>query len=359
MIFGLCLLAGAACEELPSYEGEGGILDSPLSLAVHWPYAYVANANFDLSGDKRGFISIVDLETALVRRDKAILGHVKTKPFLSKIILNADGTRAYVAERRNNSIRLYDLTDPVHPAEIDANPDKEGVQGIGVGRQPYGLALSLDEKMLYTACMSSGHVSIVDLETMQLTKNILLSSGINELKFDPAGKFLYVTNRKFNTVTLLDGASGNIVTSFGIPTQSSLAGYDFRGLDFTPDGHYLFVAVKTPSRLLMVDTEKLPMYPTQAVLRELPMDTGPMGVAVTPDGREAWVTNYESESILAVDARTGTLLKSLPSRRGPSDIQIFARPEEPNYYYALAANFKTHTLTLIDTMTKEVIWSIP
>jgi DNA-binding beta-propeller fold protein YncE len=359
LLAAVAALALAACAEQPGFEGQGGILDSPVGLAIHWPYAYVTNANFDLSGDKKGFLAVVDLEKALVRRDQAIITRVKTVPFLSKIVLTADGSTAYVGDRKSDEIRVFDLSDPTLPEEIDFNPDREGVQGIGVARQPYGLALSADEKLLFAACIGSGHVSVVDLTTDKLAKNIRLTHGVNEIKFDPAGRYLYVTNLKFNLITLLDGQTGNYVVEFGLPTATSLTGYDYRGLDFSPDGGLLYVASRTPSSVLMIDANQLPLYPDQAVLRVLPMDHGPMAIAVRPDGREVWTASYDSSTLLAVDAATGAPLRSLPSGKGASEIQIFARPERPDYYYALAVNFLSHSLTLVDAMTKEVIWAIP
>lgn len=355
----LLLLVALGCEEEADYEGEGGVLDSPTGVAVHWPYAYVTNANFDLSHDKEGWISVIDLRIALVRRDQAIVGKVVTKPFLGKIVLTADGSTAYVSDRRNDSIRVIDLSDPIRPVEVDNDSGKSGVQGIGVARQPYGLALSPDETKLYVACMNSGHVSIVDLVNRRLSKNVLLSGGVNEVRFDPTGRYVYVTNRKLNTITMLDGSSGNYVTSFGAQNVQSYTGYDLRGLDFTPDGQTLFVAAKQPSSLLMIDTGKLPLYPEKAVWRALPLNAGPMGVAVTPDGLEVWVTNYDGNTLHVFDAETGDMLLSLKTGNGPTDIQIFENPDIPGYYYALVTNFLNHNLTLYDVTTKEAVWGIP
>lgn len=357
----LCLLLAAlpGCEERPEFEGTGGVLDNPLGIAVLWPYAYVTNANFDLSNDKKGWLTVVDLRTALVRRDKALVHREETKPFLGKIIINSEGTLAYVADRRSNEVRIFSLENPAQPRQIDLDPENEGVQGIAVARQPYGMVISPDGAKMFVTCIGSGAVSIIDLESRKLAKNIPLSNGVTEIALDPAGQYVYVTNQDVNAITLLDANSGNFVTAFSAGGGRNLFGFDFRGLAFTPDGKYLYVAQRIPSGLLMVDTSRLPLYPDRAILRVLPTDISPMNVAVTPDGAEVWVTNYDSYTVQAFDATTGNMVASLETGQGPVDIQFFSRPENPDVYYGLVANFNSHNLTLFNATTKEVIWAIP
>ncbi len=355
----LTALALAACAT-PTHKATGGVFSSPIGLAIHWPYAYITNANFDVSGNKHGFLSVVDLRIALTRADLAAVYRIKTDAFLGKIVLSADGKTAYVTDRRINQVLLFDLTDPIRPALVDVYNGSSGTQGIPVADQPYGLTLSPDESMLYVACELSGHVSIVDLASRQMVKNTTLANGVNEVKFDPAGRFVYASNLRINSISLLDATNGNFLTSFGVSTAVvAVTGYDYRGMDFTPDGSVLYVASNRPNGLLVIDTSQLPLYPDHAVARVIPMDAAPMGVAVRPDGKEVWVTNYEGASVIAVDAQSGVSLWAGTTGHGPADIRFFEQPDLPGHYYALTVNFASHDLTLFDATTKEQIWGIP
>ncbi len=364
-IFGgllICLLGAVAlagCAKLEGYEGDGGVFDNPIGIAVRWPYAYVTNGNYDLSDEKQGKLNVVDLRIALTRRDKSVIYQLDTQPYLARIVLSPDGLTAYATTRRTNEVLYFDLTDPARPEPIDLDPDKSGTQGVEVSRQPFGLALAPDGGSLWVACMSQGNVTIVDLATNRIAQTIQIASGVSELAFDPAGRYAYVTNRLDQTVTMLDAQTGEFVASFEPGRTNSLTGYDNRGLAFTPDGRYLFIAARSPGDLLMLDTDKLPFYPQYALLRTLPTDSGPTAVDITPDGREAWVVNYDSNTIFAFDAQTGALLRGMYVGEGPYDIEIFEDGDNPGQYYALTTNFNAHNVSLVDVQTRELVWVLP
>ena len=355
----LVLALVPACEEDPGYKGEGGIFDNPVSLTARWPYVYVTNENYDLSDDKEGKISIVDMRIALQQRNECIVNTVDTPPYMGEIVLTADGSLAYASNRRHNTVLVFDLTDPIRPEQIDMDSEDDGDQGIEVSSQPFGISLSPDESRLFVACTGSGNVSIVDLERNQLSKTIPLSFGVNDVKVDPAVEYVYATNRTQLSVVMLDAETGAFVTSFDPGYTLSLLGYDNRGMDFTPDGKKLFVAARNPGALLMVDTEKLPLYPEDAVLKLLPMDLSPTAVRVTPDGQEVWATNFDGNSVFVFEVETGNFLKFLRVGDGPYDLEIVENPNDPGHYYVLTANFRSHNVTLIDGRSKEVIWAIP
>jgi len=51
------------------------------------------------------------------------------------------------------------------------------VASLEAGQRPWGIALSPDGKMLYTANGPSNDVSIIDLATNQVTKKIAVGRG--------------------------------------------------------------------------------------------------------------------------------------------------------------------------------------
>jgi YVTN family beta-propeller protein len=350
----------SGCAEQDEFSGEGGVLDSPVSLAVFGDYAYVANSNFDLSDDGDGWLSVIHIPTAIRNRKQCIVSRVNTEPFLGQILINREGTIAYVAGRKQNRVLLFDLSDPERPEQIDTDPSEDGVQGIQVGVEPVGLALARDEQILLVANVGSGDLSIVDLSKSRLIRNLRLGWGITRVAVDPEGRYAYVTNKGINSISVIEIETARFVAGFSVGDPNTGLDQDTRGVAFSKDGKYAYIAVRRPPSLAVIETEKLPYYPERAVQQYIPMDNQPSAVAVTPDGKEIWVANYASSSVFVIDARSHTVSDVVQVGTGPYDIAFSTEnPDDPGHYYTFIANFLSHNVSLLDSRTKDYIWAIP
>lgn len=348
------------CEEPPAFEGEGGILDSPMSIVVRGNYAYVINANFDQSQNGDGWIAVIDIAQSLVNRKDCIIYRMFMDPFISDMVINKAGTLAYIANRKKQLVSLVDLTDPTKPELLDLDPIEDGHQGIQTGIEPVGLALSLDESLLFVACVGSGDLSIIDTEKQTLIKNIDLGWGINTIVPDPTGKYIWVSNKGVNAVYIVEIATGNFLASFAVGDPHTDTDQDLRGMTFSADGKFAYVAASDPPSLMVIDVDKLPYYPNQAVLKYIPMDSSPAGVTLSPDGKEIWVANFSANSIYVVDAQTNDIIDFVWVGLGPYKIAFSEEdPRDPGHYWVYTANFASHNLSLLDSQTKDYIWAIP
>jgi YVTN family beta-propeller protein len=82
---------------------------------------------------------------------------------------------------------------------------------------------------------------------------------------------------------------------------------------------------------------------------------GDLGVAVTPDGTEVYVTSFESGSVAVIATATNTFLGSIEVGLGPFAVGIIPAPvPPPPGLYAYVANSGTHTVSVINTATNKV-----
>ena len=143
-----------------------------------------------------------------------------------RILLNADGTTLYVANRGGNLPQAGDKSlapsagTPVKTSEKDGvaegtisivETESGKVQNVEVGKQPSGMALSKDGKSLYITNADSDSVSILDTTIRRLTQTVSLSPPddpkFGQMPSDCAvsedGKILYVTCGGANAVAVV------------------------------------------------------------------------------------------------------------------------------------------------------------
>lgn len=163
--------------------GEVKGLESPHGLAVN-PRAgklYVAN-----TGAKN--VAIVST------RDWKIESSIPLPAAPYDVTLSSDGSRLYLANRRELSISAVDL------AQIDR------VQTVNVAGSPAQLAFDPARRVLYATLQDRAAVVVLDPNLKELARYKLLASQPTGLILDTAAHRLYVSVR--NAVLALDAATG-------------------------------------------------------------------------------------------------------------------------------------------------------
>jgi YVTN family beta-propeller protein len=126
----------------------------------------------------------------------------------------------YVTNEKGNSITVLDSETWQVTATID------------VGQRPRGILVSADGRERHL-CVSDGDVARV-FETANLKQTHTLPSGPDPelMVFHPSGNPIYIANEDANLVTVVDGETGEVI-------KSLLVGQRVWQLAFTPDKKYL------------------------------------------------------------------------------------------------------------------------
>ena len=124
---------------------------------------------------------------------------------------------------------------------------------IAVGKGPEGIALSPDERELWTAHSRDGGVSIIDVSREKVIQTIPnLTKRSNRLQFTPDGKRVLISDVNGGEVVVLDAASRKEIKR--IPT-----GGQPEGLLITPDGARAFVGLGNGNAVGVIDLVSLSM----------------------------------------------------------------------------------------------------
>jgi YVTN family beta-propeller protein len=162
-----------------------------------------------------------------------------------------------------------------------------------------------------------------------------------------AASFAYVTNLDSDTVTVIDTATNTVVATIPVgPRPAEVA--------ITPNGAFAYVT-KSGFTLCGLDptlcnTVLVIATATNTVVAKVPVGNNPLGVAITPDGAFAYVTNFSSNTVSVIATATNTVVATVPVGRLPSSVAI-----TPDGTLVYVVNADSNTVSVIATATNTVV----
>ncbi len=251
-----------------------------------------------------------------------------------------------------------------------------------VGDLPTGGALTRDGRFYWA--VDSGHgqndVRVVDVTTGAVVQVLPLPGAYGGIAFSPDGATAYVSGEPRGRSTpsgptvanagdavhvfAVDAISGRGTESPPIQlpptsggtaqTQGGPLGWP-EGLNVTPDGRRLLVALNQADALAIVDLAD-PAHPTRLVH----VGRFPYGVAADPDGLRAYVSNELDGTVSVVDLAAGSVVASIGVGGTKGDLE--AHPEaliaDPHRHLLYVAVTSRDLVEVIDTSTRTVVHSV-
>jgi YVTN family beta-propeller protein len=164
---------------------------------------------------------------------------------------------------------------------------------VNVGK-PHTIGVSPDGKVAYISSQVPGNfeVAIIDLTVRKVVRTIALDKTPRDLEYSSDGKAVYFTKAGANVIEVLDPASDKIVAE--IPT-----GVSPHYVNHPRNTMYGMAIVQGPGELLLFDVK------TNSTVRSIKVGDQPHWLAVSGDGKTAYVTNEGSNTLSVVDIASG------------------------------------------------------
>ncbi|NLX99336.1 MAG: YncE family protein [Rhodopirellula sp.] len=181
-----------------------------------------------------------------------IVQTIATGPNPHEIIITPDQRFAYLSNYAppGNTISLIDLVQRKHVLQIPT----------GKYTRIHGAAVVPDGNAAYFTAGQSGFVVEVDTGTNQVTRGIPTHGQISHMVLvSRDGKRLYTANIVSENVSVIDRASGNLVTQ--VP-----CGRGVEGIAFSPDGEHLWAANQTGGSITIAN------FPMKCLIEEGGLD---------------------------------------------------------------------------------------
>jgi YVTN family beta-propeller protein len=325
-----------------------GVGDTPAGLAItpDGRFAYVANNNNDAipGGDT---VSIINLQNNMVVQ--TISDPSFNEPYT--VTINAAGTRAYVTNSNSTTVTVIDIPSNTviavitgfdGPSGFAITPDgtKAYVNNYGSGnplqsgfgttvrvvdlstnaiigapitvdQAPAGLAITPNGEFVYVINYVDGNPGTGTVNIIQTSNNTVIGritgfSGPFTIVINADGSRAYVTNFGSNnfspvgtTVSVIDLSSNTITATIKVGTQPS-------GIALTPDGRFAYV---TNYNTLYLGPNFSDLTPGIGIVNIIDtcsnivlcqrfiVGSSPANIAISPDGKRAYVTNYSSNNV--------------------------------------------------------------
>jgi YVTN family beta-propeller protein len=203
------------------------------------------------------------------------------------------------------------------------------VSGVG-SASPEGLAVSPDGKTLVVALNAADSAVVVDLGT--LAQNVVAVGRYpNGVAFDHHGD-AYVSNEYDGTVSVIDTATHSVSTTIGgLGAQLGDLASHPEGMALDPVRDQMYVAVTNRDQIAVIDTNTKSVVNLISVGRQQGLGTGPVKLAVTPDGRTLYSADSGEDALAAISLTQRTsaprlpaykVIGRLPTAAYPDDVQV-------------------------------------
>jgi YVTN family beta-propeller protein len=196
---------------------------------------------------------------------------------------------------------------------------------LGTGQnRTHMIYVSADEKRIVTTNVSSGTVSIIDLEPVHMGRPpgmqpppgapagpppggpggpmprmdwnetvVRVGNGSEGFDVSPDRKELWVANAQDATISILDLAAKKVIATLDVNTRGA------NRLKFTPNGKR--VLVSSGPELVILDAS------TRQVIQRIPIGHGSGGVLIEPGGARAFVACGPDNSVAVIDLKSLTV----------------------------------------------------
>ena len=219
--------------------------------------------------------------------------------------LSPDGATLYVANENDNMVSIVDIAG------------SRVVTEIPVGTEPEGMGISPDGKVLVNTSETTNMAHFIDTATRQITENVLVGNRPRVAQFTPDGKEVWVSAEIGGTVSVIDAASHTVVHTInfaipGVPAESVQP----VGIAITPDAKTAFVALGPANHVAVVNATTFEVEKYLLVGRRV------WHLEFTPDQKRLFTSNGVSNDVSVIDVGTMSVLKSIPVGRYPWGVAI-------------------------------------
>jgi len=264
----------------------------------------------------------------------AVKGNISDKVTLS----SAGATNQYVAVAAN--INPVPSINPIADQTVNSGGITKAVNFTGTGNS---YTWTNDTPSIGLAAGGSGNISPFKAVNNTLSP-ITATITVTPLPNKP-GRFAYIPNASANTVSVINTATNEVVTTIPVGLQPECVAA-------SPDGSRVYISNNLSNSVSVISVA------TNKVIAVIAVGPNPWGLCVSPDGSKVYVSN--SINVSVIDAATNTVTKNIEIGEYPNQLAI--SPDGSRLYvtnsYGGANSGVNSDFYVVNTATDTVIATI-
>jgi YVTN family beta-propeller protein len=256
------------------------LFPTTISLTPDGQLAFVANSDFHGDHPRTNVVSVIHTPTMtkITDLDACDMPH--------GVKVNHAGTRVYISCMHSDEILELEVatltltrrasTGPAPSRAAAAAPQhataSHGTMAAASKCSPTYVSVSTDDARLFVACNSGNTLQVWDARTFRRLKEIPVGKGAYNVEPSPDGKLVLVTNKKDQSVSLIDAAA--LIEIARVPTSKRIV----HGVAFSPDSRLAYVTCESigidPGAVDVIDLR------ARKRLSTLPISGQPTGISI-------------------------------------------------------------------------------
>ena len=265
--------------------------------------------NYDELGQLTSAVAIVDI------KDQKIVRIMGTGPISKYIEKSPDQKWMAISNWGDNTVGVYNISGS-KPEEFKEHQlliveKKHSLKNLKSNRDKdcgfcvRGLAFSHDSQYLFVTRMKGGGISIFKKDgkdKFEFLGTVMgLQPGPRDIHFSKYGKDIFIGCNSSGTIVkvpfksmidlFVDHVGEKIdITGTDFKYDKKFVGLGVRSFKVHPKFDYLFLTSNNGSEIIIAKSTDL------SVLGRVPVDSYPVGLSISPDGKYLWVTSQGKES---------------------------------------------------------------
>jgi YVTN family beta-propeller protein len=306
------------------------------------------------------------------------------------LVVLAIGIGGVVPARKMGSTKLYvtnSLGDDITVIDLST---LKATGAIKVGKAVHGVCAQADGQELFTTVEGEKNLKVIDTATNEVTATIPLTGRPNQCASTPDGHYVGVPIRDGNSVDIVDIRQNKVVKVLPVTVPhncfntgnnddmwvSSMEGHEIDRIDLktmeyaekipvggiprpyaiSKDEKTMYVALTSFHGFARVSVpdqkvvERVDLPPAPPAACELEPDTPTHGLALSPNGKELWVTSLADSGVYVYDIATKKISAEITTGKCPNWIAF-----SPDGKYSSVSNSASNDTSIIDTKTRQEV----